>query len=281
MKTERIIEAKREAERMFWSSSLTYLVGLIASDGSLRKKKCRISFASIDQIQTRNFKEIVENNVIRTTHPINVYKFPNSKRNNQYHYHFTSRKFYCFLMNVGIMPNKTFKLGSMFIPDKFFIDFLRGEIDGDGGFYYGEQRDIVRTQIASSSREFLLFLKNEINRLMNIKYGGSVRYRESGVFCLQFGMWDTKEIYEAVYKNTTKYFLPRKKKILDDYFKGFINKGRNGQAKLSIKQSIKIIQGYQERDITQEELADQYGVAKSTINLIVNFNHWTSKYLTG
>lgn len=40
--------------------------------------------------------------------------------------------FYRWLIDVGLMPAKSLRLGPLKVPDEWFRDFLRGCIDGDG-----------------------------------------------------------------------------------------------------------------------------------------------------
>ena len=44
----------------------------------------------------------------------------------------TSRRFYLWLMALGLTPAKSLTIGALEIPDEYFADFFRGCIDGDG-----------------------------------------------------------------------------------------------------------------------------------------------------
>jgi len=39
------------------------------------------------------------------------------------------------LINLGVIPRKTYNLGEIKIPDEYFADFARGFFDGDGTVY--------------------------------------------------------------------------------------------------------------------------------------------------
>ncbi len=47
-------------------------------------------------------------------------------------------RFRDFLEARGLTPNKTLTIGALDISDSVFADFLRGELDGDGGWYVGK-----------------------------------------------------------------------------------------------------------------------------------------------
>jgi len=106
-------------------SNLWYLVGLIASDGCLSPDGRHIDITSKD----RDFlKRLVEK--LNITNRVTV---KNSGANDQaYHIQIANRNFYDFLQSIGLMPRKSLVIDSLDIPGIYFLDFLRGMIDGDG-----------------------------------------------------------------------------------------------------------------------------------------------------
>jgi len=140
-----------------WSKELAYLIGLIASDGYLSKETQRVSLASKDNelIQfAAKMMPLPGIYINKGTGILSVYStWPN---------------LYLFLLSIGITPQKSLSIGRLAIPDEFFIDFLRGEIDGDGytGYHKGRYPEI---KIFSGSHVFVEWLSETLWRLEGIR----------------------------------------------------------------------------------------------------------------
>ncbi len=85
--------------------------------------------------------------------------------------------------------HKSLTLGALEIPKQYFIDFLRGLIDGDGGMQRWIHRTNGREQwnlrIASGSRKFLVWLRNKTEELIGIK--GKLYSESNTQFRLKYG----------------------------------------------------------------------------------------------
>jgi hypothetical protein len=140
-----------------WSKDLAYLTGLIASDGYLSKDTQRISLSSNDdeliQFAAKRLP-LPRIHVHKTTSNISLYStWPN---------------LYNFLLSIGITPRKSLTIGRLAIPDEFFFDFMRGEIDGDGyvGYHKGKFPEI---RIYSGSKVYLDWIAETLLRLKGIR----------------------------------------------------------------------------------------------------------------
>ncbi|MBI2639462.1 MAG: hypothetical protein HYW90_01030 [Candidatus Sungbacteria bacterium] len=93
-----------------------------------------------------------------------------------YRVQFGSIQFYNWLKKIGLFPAKSYTIGEIDIPDKFFRDYLRGCIDGDGnictykdlynvykGRKYVTQRLFIK--IVSASKKHIVWLRNKITAL--------------------------------------------------------------------------------------------------------------------
>jgi len=49
-----------------------------------------------------------------------------------YRVQFSNVQFYRWLLKIGLFPAKTYTIGKLKIVDRYFKDFLRGHLDGDG-----------------------------------------------------------------------------------------------------------------------------------------------------
>lgn len=114
---------------MKWSSELAYAIGLITTDGNLSTSGRHISLTSKDVPQLKTFLKCIGRPDIR----IAVKK--GSYRPSITHVQIGDVVLYDFLLSIGLMPNKTKRLGALAIPEKYLFDFLRGHHDGDGSFY--------------------------------------------------------------------------------------------------------------------------------------------------
>jgi len=193
-------ERKKEAFKnpLQWNKDLAYLVGLIVSDGCLIKNRPSINFCN-NEIELINYvKEIVKNKITHKENKI-------GKNKNTYQYRFTSRKFYYFLKNIGVYPQKSLTIHELDIPDKYFWHFLRGEIDGDGSFI--KNNNFYNLEIYSGSKLFLKYINKKINTFLFIDKNIN---KASGCYKLSYNLEDTVKIVPKLYNNT-KYYLTRKK----------------------------------------------------------------------
>ena len=147
-------------------SGLWYLVGLITSDGCLSKDGRHVNITS------KNYKFLEGlKNVIGLINKIGI---KNKNRINQaYQIQFANIGFYNFLLSVGLAPNKSLILKSVKVPKEYFVDFLRGLIDGDGSIQHWLHPTNFREQwtlrVASGSKGFLEWLKCEIEEIFEVK----------------------------------------------------------------------------------------------------------------
>lgn len=216
----KIEEEKRQKAKdnpVEWSREIAYLTGLIASDGSLRQERPDIQFASTDKGLVKQVAEIADNNfdtgevTIRSYAP-DVDSEYNIKR--IWKYAFTSRRFYFFLENIGITPNKSLTIGSLEVPDNMFFDWLRGEIDGDGNVQNRQKRG-PSIRIASGSPKFLSWINNTLHKYDGVNGNSNVN-NHGEAYILGFYGSDAKFIAQKMYDNT-QYYLERKYDIASEF----------------------------------------------------------------
>lgn len=117
-----------------------------------------------------------------------------------YRVQFGNIQLYNWLKEIGITPAKTLSIGKIKIPDKFFRDFLRGHLDGDGSiqiyedkynFYKGLNYKNIRLIIrfTSASQNHILWLHEKIKELANIT--GALIYKPPKME-KRSPMWDIK-----------------------------------------------------------------------------------------
>jgi len=221
-----IVQIKSEKKNIQWSDNIAYLIGLIASDGTLRKYRKCIRIASKDMQQLENVQQIVCDEITgRKNKIIPEHKKVGDKVFITNSYQFTSKVFYEFCENIGIMPNKSLILGNIDIPEKHFSHFLRGIIDGDGNYnilrreYKTYKVNHIHIRVISGSFLFVDWLNEECTRIFNIQKGTIVKEIRKAPNHNKYTLfWSNKRavttLLEKIYSGDS-YFLERKKNTID------------------------------------------------------------------
>ncbi|BDG33489.1 hypothetical protein [Parageobacillus thermoglucosidasius] len=213
-----IKQLKPEKQTINWNSNIGWLVGLIATDGCLQSGKSRIIITSKDYEMIDHVKNIVRDEITGRE-----YKPTRFEREGcvWWSYGFTSKLFYQFCIKVGLTPKKSLTLGELNIPEKYFIDFLRGVIDGDGCI---KQRNLKNANLTpdfgfaiySASFTFLNWINEYCTTLLNVK-GTICKHSSSKNFWeLRWRKKDSIKIAHALYQDAA-YYLSRKKVLVDPY----------------------------------------------------------------
>ncbi len=211
-----------------WTPHLAYIVGLITTDGSLSKDKRHIDFTSSDLQLLKTFKKclLLENKICKKYGSYAVNK-------KSYHIQFGNVKFYNWLLKLGLMPDKTHRLGKMKIPRVYFRDFLRGHLDGDGSIvtytdrymsYKGKRYEYKRIYLTfySSSLKHIKWIQGELKILFNIK-GSLLGWKQKNsnmiLWKLRFAKNDSLSTLAWIYYSPELPCLIRKRKIAERFLK--------------------------------------------------------------
>lgn len=199
-----------------WTHDFAYAIGLLTSDGNLSPDGRHINLTSQDKEITEYARDIflIDNKIGRKSRG-------GSTDKKYYVLQFGSIQFYTFLLSIGLTPAKSKTLSSVDIPDKFFGDFMRGCVDGDGNIseaIHPESRRMqLRLRIASASPTFLKWLLAEQRRLWHIKGGWIYNDEKKSVGSLCFGKKDSIEILQRMYQHKSQYYLKRKYRVATKY----------------------------------------------------------------
>lgn len=198
-----------------WSAEFAYAIGLLTTDGSLSKDGRHINFTSKDRDLVMTFKRCLKlDNVIgRKTSG-------STKEKKYFQIQFGDVLFYRFLVKLGLMPNKTKKLGDLNIPQKYFFHFLRGHFDGDGTIYsYFDKRwkrsFMFYTVFCSASLSHILWLRREIYSILGIQGHINRTWKDgkSGkvfLYQLKFAKKESFKLLKKLYQRSGKNYLERK-----------------------------------------------------------------------
>lgn len=191
---------------MRWSANLAYAVGLITTDGCLAKDGRHIDLTSKDIEQIKTFKRM-----LKLSNKIGLKSSGHSDRK-YYRVQFGDVKFYRFLLKIGLTPAKSKTIGEIKRPNRFFADFLRGCLDGDGCTYsYFDPRwknsFQLYTQFASASKKHLEWINSEVEQLYGIS--GTIRFK-SRAFCLEYAKKGSLVLLDKLYYKERIPCLKRK-----------------------------------------------------------------------
>jgi hypothetical protein len=169
------------AKQTIWNKNFAYLIGLITTDGSLSSSGRHIVFTSTDKQLLQLFCSIlnISENSIKPQKPSGYTKNKTNYKQ-AFRIQIGNVHLYKCLLSIGLHPNKSKTLGRLDIPDKYFPDFLRGWIDGDGSIftyidnymsYKNRKYQYLRLyiQLPSASKSHLKWLQANIQRLNRIK----------------------------------------------------------------------------------------------------------------
>ncbi|TSC94171.1 MAG: hypothetical protein CEN87_624 [Parcubacteria group bacterium Licking1014_1] len=120
--------------------SSTYWLGFVTADGCLycgknKSKKFQIALKESDVGHLRYFKKALNSNV----------KIYFIKSNRSAGFSLSSSVIFDSLVSLGVLPNKSFSMGTVSVPNNLMSHFIRGVFDGDGSLS-GER--ITHLQIA-------------------------------------------------------------------------------------------------------------------------------------
>jgi len=143
-----------------------------------------------------------------------------------HHLAWSDRRFYDWLVHVGLTPAKSLTLGPLAVPDADFADFFRGCIDGDGSIvsYVDRYNAFKRTSyvytrlyvvVASASLRFIEWLGARVHALANV--AGSVNVRRSegrhDVWRLRYAKRESLALLRWIYYAEDALCLARKRLI--------------------------------------------------------------------
>lgn len=213
---------------MRWSNNLAYVIGLITTDGNLSKDGRHINLTSKDLEQIYNFKK-----VLNLKNKISLKKSSYTGLKKYYFLQFGNIRLYRFLLSIGIMPNKTKILADLIIPKKYFADYLRGFLDGDGytNSYWDKRWKksfCLYTGFTSASLAHLQWIKEKIVLYFRIK--GAIKFSGKSTYHLIYAKNSSIKLLREMYYNANVICLSRKRYKIEEAL-GIIQK-QAGVAKL-------------------------------------------------
>jgi hypothetical protein len=200
-----------------WSADVAYVVGLLATDGNLGRKRASLSIVSKDI-------DLLEAVARCLGVPPSIKPHRGGYSDRCHHLTWRDRHFYEWLLSIGLTPAKSLTLGQLAVPDEYFADFFRGCIDGDGSIStytdrYHTSKDEryvyerLYVSIVSASGAFLDWLRRAVARLTGIT--GSVRVDarrgKTPIWKLRYAKADSLRLLAWMYYSPLVPCLERKR----------------------------------------------------------------------
>ena len=182
-------------------NNLWYVIGLIVTDGNLSKDGRHMSITSKD----RQYLFYIRR-ALGLTVKIGRKSRGGSRKKNYSSLQFGDVKFYKYLLEIGLTPNKSLTLGVLKIDEVYFHDFLRGVIDGDGSInswiHKTNRHEQWALRIISGSFKFIGWLQK-----MSFQYFNAIgrvhvypkRAHHNELYVLKFGKIAAKIIIDNCY----------------------------------------------------------------------------------
>src|SRR3990167_6241471 len=99
-----------------WSPEFAYAIGLLATDGNLSPDGRHMSLVSKDREQLENFKKCLG---LKNKIGVN----PSGSGKSAFRVQFGDINFYTFLLQIGLMPNKSKIIKEVMVPGAYLFDF--------------------------------------------------------------------------------------------------------------------------------------------------------------
>lgn len=193
-----------------WSSDLAYAVGLITTDGNLSKDKRHISLTSTDTQLLETFRKCLNKKNIISVDPSSVIS-----KKPAFRIQIGDVVLYDWLTKIGLKANKSLTLGNLKIEDRYFPDFVRGHLDGDGSVIHYIDRyntninkkyiyERIFVYFRSASKSHIYWLRSQISKLIGIK-GALIKEKprnglsKTTMYLLKFSTKEAKVILNWIY----------------------------------------------------------------------------------
>lgn len=200
-----------------WTADLSYIIGLIVTDGCLYGDRRHINFVSTDLQLIRLFKKLLK---LENKIGLKKSKDTISQRKISYVIQFGDVIFFDFLCSIGLMPNKTKIMSKILIPDEYYRDFLRGHFDGDGTSYsYLDKRwrnsFMFYVSFVSASKKHIYWIQEKNKQFFGVE-GHMTKVKDKEFYQLRYAKREGLVIIHKMYYTSKVPCLIRKRKKLFD-----------------------------------------------------------------
>lgn len=198
------------------SSNMAYILGFLASDGTVRKNanEIKVSLNAKDSCFLESIK-----NELHSDKDIKFYT--TSDGFDCCTFSFTSKTIKEDLSKYNIVPAKTFTFKfPTNLSRKYWIDFIRGYFDGDGSISTAGT-GAIKWQISSATEDVLIKIVDFFYEEYGIPKVNIIKTKRIHDFYnISYSTNATRKIYQILYTENS-LFLPRKKEKYESILKNF------------------------------------------------------------
>lgn len=202
------------------SEEKAYWLGFIMADGHIFEtykgnrpnpaRGLKITLSVVDKDHLYKFRDCMDSN-----HPIRTYS---RKGSNDYcRIVINDSNLYYDLVNLGAIPNKTFKVKFPNIEEKYYKHYIRGLWDGDGGFSVKTRKSTLKVVYdkwyLTSTLESLKVIEGYICQQLNLPFKSHYQKRwkdrDDNIYRLQYSSSNCGRVLKLLYSDCSIY-LERK-----------------------------------------------------------------------
>jgi len=206
-----------------WTSEMSYILGFIVADGCILKRKNRKNsyIFNITNKEKHHLEKIKK--AMSAAAPLGLKRSGYTKKKDCYFIQICNKEICKDLINLGILPRKTYNLNPIKVPDKYFSDFVRGFFDGDGTVYIYEVNKVsqIKAGFVSSSLSFITKFNEQLCENLSIPEKAihqttDKRTRRKMIqYNICFYIDDCEKLAEFMYRDNFTLYLPRKRRIFE------------------------------------------------------------------
>jgi len=202
---------------------MAYILGFFAADGYITVNRRNGQYWCIQIKDGELLNEIKK--TIKSTHTISLRK-SKENANDLFRIQIGSIEMCDDLRRLGFNENKTKNMSIPKVPNKYFIDFVRGYFDGDGNVWVGLVKKgkntrswVIQTAFTSCSYNFLEKLRLRLDQI-DVKKG-VLRKTKKNAYRLVYSVFGSLKLYKLMYNRLygSKLYLNRKKRVFEKYIK--------------------------------------------------------------
>lgn len=211
------INKECESPVLKWSANMAYIIGFTYADGYLVRtdnNKDNIPFYRLGWHLAHKDISILQRfkDELQLTSDIKVLA------DGSIDLRTTNQALCIFMLEKGVLPNKTKRLSMPDMPIEMEPHFIRGYFDGDGTVYRRKQKNDswLSINIVGSTKYFL----QTIGDVMRARIRVIPKIRSKGTYwVLEFNNMESIAIYRWLYDNDNSLFLDRKRQVFVDWLK--------------------------------------------------------------
>ena len=204
-----------------WSPQMSYILGYIAADGCIYKRKNRKNSYAL------NITSKDKDNLLKMGKNLSPDCSISIKYNSQglpySQIQISNREICGDLISLGILPRKTYNLNFIKIPEEYFSDFVRGFFDGDGTVYIYKVNGTpqIKGGFVSPSLSFITEFNKQLCEAIDIpcKTVHKVHSKNKNLpmYSICFYIDDCEKLAGFMYRNNPTLCLFRKRQVFEKW----------------------------------------------------------------